>query len=110
MIQLNGKAKEKFLEWLSKTYDLIHYDTELWFKNEKEITQNAFVIDWFDSVGIYINTTLDETNKHKFKYLITDINTRHLHCWKEGVNKDSRQEAIKKAIKKANDIYNARFK
>lgn len=105
---LNGKAKEKFLEWLSKTYDLIHYDTELWFKNEKEITQNALIIEFFDSVGIYIDAEFFRKNikgKPQFVSFTTD-EWNGLQPLRVEFN--SRKEATIQAIKKANDIYNAK--
>lgn len=103
-MNLNGKAKEKFLEWLSKTYDLIHYDTELWFKNEKEITQNALIIEFFDEIGIHINIF------YKYTWRIEIIDFRgNLLSDLDFADFETRQEATIQAIKKANEIYNVRY-
>ncbi len=96
---LDGKAKEDFFETIHE---------EKFNQLRLPAIQYALIIEWFDSVGIYVLICLDETNKHKFKYLITDKNTRHLHDWREGVNKTNRIEATTEAIIKAKDIYNAR--
>ena len=107
---LNGKAKEGFLKYLIDEYDLAYYNAESWLLNKETVMRNALIIEWIDSVGIIINILLDEINKNKFKYLITDINIRHLHCWTNGVDKATRQEATELAIIKANEIYNERNK
>lgn len=107
---LTDKAKKEFIKW---NYDndfgyIDHEPTSLvvHFENLDENLRNTVIVDFFDSVGIYINVLLDETNSKKFKYLVTDINIRHLHCWTQGTKKESRQEATTEAIIKANEIYN----
>lgn len=107
---LNGKAKKNFLEWLSKTYDLIHYDTELWFKNEKEITQNALIIEFFDSVGVYIDVEFFRKNIKDEPQFVSSTTDEWNGLQPLRVQFKSRQEATIQAIKKANDIYNERFK
>lgn len=83
---LTGKCKEDF----SYKYNMSN------FNEYSEVLQNALIIEFFDSVGIYINTirNIDDT-----------IYCRILMLNKAFYGK-SRQEAITKAIKKANDIYN----
>lgn len=106
---LTDKTLEHFLEWKVNNKNLSTIEI-LDFKHLSTTSQNALIIEFFDSVEIYINVLLDETNNKKFKYLVTDFNIRHLHCWTQGTNKDSRQEATEQAIIKANDIYNERFR
>ncbi|MFV0232788.1 hypothetical protein OBK30_06950 [Empedobacter falsenii] len=87
---LNGKCKEKFLEWFS--------EPETYFYRLNNTCQNALIIEFFDSVGVYIEII---RNEGYFEYIVMEE-------WDYGF--ESRQEATIQAIKKANDIYNARFK
>lgn len=80
-----------------------------------ELFINALIIEWFDSVGIYIEINVNQiTDKNKnipkcnFDSAIFHVK----HRSKEGrtltqlkVNAN-RQEATEQAIKKANEIYN----
>lgn len=103
---LNGKCKEKFLEWMrdkySNAYDVLN--------SINPIISNALIIEFFDSVGIYISLNYvsfyDEFRNDKgFEAYVTNnglsVKFRSLN---------SRQQATEQAIKKANDIYNERFK
>ena len=101
---LNGKAKEEFLKYYDtstikflidgKDFD----DLPLYF-------QQSLLVNWFDSVGIYIvNLVRNVKNKHNFSYDIQfDINRIEL-CLEWFL---SRQEATTEAIKKANEIFNS---
>ena len=59
--------------------------------------KNAFYIDFFDSVGIYITSDYFELNKGFYSEIL-DSNF--------GIVKPTRQEALTEAIKKANEYYN----
>ena len=67
-----------------------------------ETIQNALIIEWFDSVGIYISIHYVTFGDYYFNALITNghitINLR--------TNSITRTEAITFAILKANEIYN----
>ena len=67
------------------------------YNNVKETLLNALIIEWFDSVGIYITSDYFELNK-EFYSEILDSNF--------AIVKPTRQEALTEAIKKANEIYN----
>lgn len=92
-MKLTGKAKEEFLVWCASKsisyIDLIGFETYL----------NALIIEWFDSVGINIII---------YPTMFVDIWHCDIFGWTECYfeNLTSRQEAIEKAIEKANEIYN----
>lgn len=98
---LTEKCKEKFLEWLVKNGYPLYYDRipEIL---KYDVTKNALIIDFFDSVDIYIYLeTATYVLKPNFRYkIITDDDTII------GFKENSRQEATIQAIKKANDLYN----
>ena len=92
---LKGKAKEDFYKYLNiKDYKLFDYVRK---KYANEIVSNALIIEWFDSVGIYITSDYFELN-NGFYSEILDSNFE--------IIKPTRQEALTEAIKKANEIYN----
>ena len=100
---LTGKAKKDF----SKFYIDNNYDLTINFKNLPEIYQNTLIIEWFDSVGIYISINYvdfyDELrNNTGFETYVTN---KGLSVKFRSVS--SRQEATLQAIKKANEIYNS---
>ncbi|WP_407491691.1 hypothetical protein [Elizabethkingia anophelis] len=80
----------------------------------KEDFKLSLIIEWLDSVGIYIFTRR-LTMSLEFKewyFIITNSDGVHLnnHVSKESrILKDSRQEATEAAIKKAVDIYNEKY-
>jgi len=110
---LTGKAKEDFNKWFIKHSNdfgtvitassyggewLI--DLEELYDELPENLQNTIIIEWFDSVGIYINPTLrmpKEVNKWAF---IVDFELHENSLFK------TRQQATEEAIKKANELYN----
>lgn len=86
-MKLTGKCKEAF-----------EYNFNMSNFNElSETLQNALIIDFFDSVGIYVNV-LKYNDKWK---IIADTQFRYLF--------ESRQEATKAAIAKAVEIFNNRL-
>ena len=88
---LTGKAKEDF----SKFYIDNNFDLNINFKNLPKIYQNALIVEFFDSVGIYINVELD------YLHLVWFPTINNNWTFEE-VEFKTRQEAIKKA----NEIYN----
>lgn len=94
---LTGICKEKFLEWLFETYS--YQDLSVLYPLH---LSNALIIDFFDSVGIYIGV-YPSTNCSQ--YLMFEISINDDWIGEE----ENRQEATIQAIKKANDIYNERF-
>ena len=100
---LTGETKLDFERWLHSNdvliKDGIYDDTYLTdvFEDLPLNLQYALIIEWFDSVGIYVNSDYFELNK-VFYSEVLDSNFE--------IIKPTRQEALTEAIKKANEIYN----
>src|SRR5690606_33935055 len=99
---LTGKAKEDFLKW----YYYNNYHHQVFTETSDDIFINALIIEWIDSVGIFISINYvsfyDELRNDKgFEAYVTNNGL----SVKFRIVKN-RQEAIEKAIKKANEIYN----
>ena len=97
---LTDKAKEDFLIHLKETRRC----NEKSFSEFPAIFEDALIIEWLDSVGIYVWTIPSARVETKwtfriFKDLFTDIKQR-AYIYK------TRSEATQKAILKANEIYN----
>ena len=109
MSKLNGKAKEEFLKYYKKKDNIKLFEfekVEIVFNLQKELYKNALIIEWFDSVGIYVNIHSDFNPPFIFGYSTRSevYNKRNAI----GIqNKfEYRTEATTKAIEKANEIYN----
>lgn len=106
---MNGKAKEAFEKWFEKEYRTF---TTSYAENVDKIN-NHIIVEWLDSVGIYIFTRrfMMSLEFREWYFIITNSDGVHLnnHVSKESrILKDSRQEATEAAIKKAVEIYNER--
>ena len=104
---LTGKAKEDFENYVLNK-ELGHdsevlinvYNQETLFIDYKDVKKtllNALIVEWFDSVGIYITSDYFELNKGFYSEVL-DSNF--------AIVKPTRQEALTEAIKKANEYYN----
>ena len=97
---LNGKAKEEFFNWLDNQgvngIDISNWEFEK-FHFLSNVSKNSLIIEWFDSVGIYISSYGFEFTKEFYSEITSD---------NFSVIKPTRQEALTEAIKKANEIYN----
>ena len=97
---LTGKAKEEFFNWLDNQgvngIDISNWEFEK-FQLLSNVSQNALIIEWFDSVGIYVTSDYFELNKGFYSEIL-ESNFE--------IIKPTRQEALAEAIKKANEIYN----
>lgn len=77
-----------------------------WVLGSPSIILNSHIIEWFDSVGVYISIHFVEVfNEMKCKkgfesYVTFENHTTKFRCV------ETRQEATNAAIIKANDIYN----
>ncbi|MCT3788477.1 hypothetical protein HZQ67_13970 [Elizabethkingia anophelis] len=96
---MNGKAKEAFKKFCYEN------DYTLFIENEKykdlEIMNNALIIEFLDSVGIHVTVSYWSIT-NKWQDLI-------LGFYNGSFEHNTRQEATEAAIKKAVEIYNARF-
>ena len=99
---LKGKAKEEFFNWLDNQgvngIDISNWEFEK-FHLLSNVSQNSLIIEWFDSVGIYITSDYFELNKGFYSEILND---------NFEIVKPTRQEALAEAIKKANEIYNSK--
>ena len=112
---LNGKAKKDFFNWLDNQgvngIDISNWEFEK-FHLLSNVSQNSLIIEWFDSVGIYISVKRLCTSL-KFRcwyFIITNEDGNYLNnhgADESRINNDSRIEITIKAIKNANEIYNS---
>ena len=103
-MMLTGKSKITFLKWLKiRVNSTLHEidNIEFWFNLQDESFKITLIIEWFDSVGIYVNAELDYLHIVWFPTINNDWNFEEREF-------KNRQEAIKEAIKKANEIYNSK--
>ena len=104
---LIGKAKEDFESWLYSNDVLIKdgiYDDTYLIEVFDELPLNlqyASIIEWFDSVGIYVNSSGLTLSKAFISDVSVDNNCEYNY---DGFR--TRKEALIEAIKKANEIYN----
>ena len=117
---LIGKCKKDFELYLSQEYGKFEtttfqecasapqYPIFLDEINLPESIKNALIIEFFDSVGIYIEIRINNNNplnKGFHGYVIKSING-YYKCTTIPV--ETREEATNQAIIKANEIYNER--
>jgi len=88
MTQLTGKAKDDFVKQFCGEIPI------------NDIELNAYIIEWLDSVGIYI-----ESRKYAKGWGYDLFGVKKLINEKEMYS--NRQLSIKSAIGQANEIYNA---
>lgn len=94
---LTGKAKEDFLNKHG------HKEHEI-----DDLYLYALIIEWFDSVGIYISIIVDlnfEDEDLMFFYNNVRYNNNYICVT---LDFKTRQEATESAITKANEIYNSK--
>ena len=99
---LTGKAKDDFEKWYIKkdvSEDEFYNIWEEW-SSLSTSCKNAFYIDFFDSIGIYITSDYFELNKGFYSEILNE---------NFAIVKPTRQEALTEAIKKANEIYNSKI-
>lgn len=112
---LTGKAKRRFLKWLKTRVNSILHEIDkidFWFSLQDESFKLSLIVEWLESVGIFIDSlhsySFDDTLEYCVKvnniYITHGIKNKPINRFK------SRQEATKQAIFKANEIYNERHK
>ena len=105
---LNGKAEEDFFNWLDNQgvngIDISNWEFEK-FHLLSNVSQNALIIEWFDSVGICIDR--DCINMEMVITDFRDVKEKQtiIDCGLE----EPFPDWWKKAIKKANEIYNEKY-
>jgi len=96
-MKLTGKCKEEFEKSLIFKFTVEYYEFGI---SENEILLNALIIEFFDSVGIYITVMAcnDKTFDSELRNNKINIMTSQFM--------EKRTEAINEAIIKANEIFN----
>ena len=97
---LTEKAKEDFLEYYNN-HSIKYLLSWTDFDDLPLVVKNALIIEWFDSVGIYIN--IENLYYQSWWYY------KVKQCpdtYEQVIMQNTRQDAIEKAIEKANEIYN----
>lgn len=93
---LTGKAEVDFIKWASYNYGEDSGDLAMM----REVYRNALIIEFFDSVGIYIDIRIEFNDSFVLKTFDSYAEDDYVG------NYSNRQEATIQAIEKANDIYN----
>ena len=99
IMKLTGKSKEKFIFWMCQNHEYAR-----WYEFEKmpESCQNALMIEFFDSVGIYISII---NTKYLHQFILED-DFKNYH--QRNNDSISRDEATNAAIEKANSLFNSK--
>jgi len=107
---LTDKCKEQFELWLMNGNDGVSNFgrtiklTRIYFLSLKESCQHALIIEFFDSVGIYINTSHIPFSK-EFRVEVREYDNTFLSSC-DYIPFNTRTEATQSAITKANEIFN----
>lgn len=113
-MKITGKAKEDFERWylakLRNRDDIVgrYFDNSLlnYFWSAGDTMIQAFIVEWLDSVGIYIEVGAICIDGHaQYDYNIQENNTLN---GMNGHTFSTRHEATQQAINKAIEIYNNR--
>ena len=96
---LSSKAKEDFETWLEQ-YHEVFYRSGFHFTDLPQSMQSGVLLEFFDSVGIYIEI---EVNLKPISYTSRVLNDRGYYYH---YTLETREEALKEAFKKAEEIYN----
>ena len=95
-MKLTGQAEKDFEKWYESLEDFYHL--ELMPDN----MVYGVLVDWFDSVGIHVNTNY-ECYEDNCYYYVDGVATDYFIL---NDNETTRPEARTAAIDKANEIYN----
>jgi hypothetical protein len=112
-MRLTGKAKEDFEKWYSEN---VEFKGEVLYLEEFYILpfsmQYGVLVDWFDSVGVYIlikRLYSIPMENDVWYFIITNKEGVYFNSTLDKENKsETRPQARQKAIEKANEIYNKR--
>ena len=96
-MELTGKCKEEFGNWLYKKYELENRVEINRFNEYPEAMQYGVYVDFFDSVGFHIEImSIFHLLKTKWRFIPLGGNNMY----------NTRPEARASAINKANEIFN----
>jgi len=108
---LTGKCEEDFDKWIGIEYEGFECMESTHIDDFPYAIKNVLIIEFFDSVGIYIDCPPIDDNTYTKIIFGCLVNSDMLYN-KETNHKgfDTRQGATTKAIQKANEIYNEKHK
>ena len=110
---LEGKAKADFEKWFYLLNERYFNSVDMFYKTTDSMQYGVYV-DWFDSVGIDLEDQIERSLTGKKMYYACRISEykrdSHLGNLLGCGRSKQRPEARTAAIKKANEIYNERFK
>lgn len=113
-MKLTGKTEEAFRLWLDESYDTFidlksNWDDTMNVSKDFEVLpgvlQNALIIEFFDSAGIYIQHFNSDGSKGREFDADVSFNGE-MHFIDLGAK--TRLEAVNMGIEKANEIYNSK--
>ncbi len=105
-MELTGKCKEDFYEWLLTDcefvleHEYLSMDRFNLFPHLTHSMQYGVYVDFFDSVGIYVSVSKYEDSLYESYVQYNDYQSS-IREWEETLN-----EARTEAIKEVNEIYN----
>lgn len=82
---------------------LVEHHAMKWLEKQDERFINALIIDFFDSVGIYVEVNFQINDVGEFR---ATSNLFYKNDYIDYISCDSRQKAIEEGIKFANKYYN----
>ena len=111
-MKLTEKAKEEFEKWFFKYYNkdkisVAMFSHEVVFSNLQELAQNAYITEWFDTIGITVDVMPRMADENKIVFEPNTFCLKHEIVTEDFIQFENRQDAIEKAIEKANQIYNS---
>lgn len=103
-MNLTGKAKLNFSKWYFITQN-IEKLSPVQFRDMEFNLQYGVFVDWFDSVGIYIDLQPVFVDDFKMKFNINILIPKTEYVY-HNLDTENRDYSRVKAIKKANKYYN----
>lgn len=100
-MKLTDKTLENFEGFLYQKYYLEGHNIILWFLKQYKTFQINAIVDFFDSVNIYINIKSKFGQRKQCERFSFSVKGQS-----SGFSYNSRQEATENAILTANKIYN----
>jgi len=108
---LTGRCKEDFEKWYKENgfNDPVPKHDMRFFYTKHFSMQYGVYVDFFDSVGLFIELGCVTENDYDFTIII-DKAPQDGNNFEFEMNFKTRQEAREQSIKKANEIYNELFR
>jgi|SRR6478752_4836064 len=92
-MKLTGKCKDDFLNYCKQSESFINTYADIYL--------NSLIIEWFDSVGLFIDCGYYAKGK-----MCSGIESENFSFISTGTRHETRLNALNSAIEKANELYN----